>query len=873
MTIDLIGDIEFSPKLFPNVENIFIDFNKDEFRTKTSIERSRIVNNTLLKLIKDQPEPSYLLSEVIDYSARVSEDKILDGSYNLTAFEQWLNQHAGLNYDENRRIRGKISGKYIPREEYQIYFPISQNKVYPGTHTVTAHNPPDLDSTTASFFGWLDAFSCRVGRSLSVWNLPQGRPNEIISRFFDHMYSPHVFTRVSKQKTLITHVAMDIVQQDRLIKAKGDMSIRDFSHNRNENHVILVDDEGFYIGDWRVSDVDAVTRVQRLLNICLHLYEKEVVLNFTELFSKSQLLQRDCKDSLLKLFEKKLPDFDLGLQTFSSDDFHLLDKYLKIVLHLDAGCGTTVQEFFSHMDKKIGTKFLKFRSQICGFFESQYYDNDDQMDCDRSEIFAKFKDAYQVLIESSRDLRTYLERLDIAMEIKKKVLGHELNYVTTKAEIEEVREKINEYRHITVTFPTQDGRLVPVGVIHDDLFDESYLGTISFRDFCNLDEIKIKPYLQVISAIDHHKSTIQTTTAGVFTVSDVQSSNVITAENAFKLNDQFGTRAQNLASIVEQEKEISKLEDDDDRLYFLYRLTLKRKALKKVDGIYFVHPKRELEEYILFLNAIVDDTDLLAKCSWRDLETIVELINRIKSIQSGKEVQVAKFETINRNRRGLKKEIDRMLKNKDFYSFYKRIYQHRESILSQTIKTVSGDISNEFFADRKIQNQNCSISQFKLFPVNWTDFNEMRNEILSSWLSISLKTRNLNSELDLFLHMMSTIPSAQQSYEGGSVKDGETKDEYWITGILNSDESISRMKQFINSTMKSSLYEDINLEVTINGPEGENRDQLLQIIQPSVEKVISVQDNPTLELPIIIFSFDPGSLNSRKTDVTPFLPK
>ena len=32
-------------------------------------------------------------------------------------------------------------------------------KIYEGTHFVTAHKSPDLDTTIASFWGWLDAFA------------------------------------------------------------------------------------------------------------------------------------------------------------------------------------------------------------------------------------------------------------------------------------------------------------------------------------------------------------------------------------------------------------------------------------------------------------------------------------------------------------------------------------------------------------------------------------------------------------------------------------------------------------------------------------------------------------------------------------------
>ena len=50
---------------------------------------------------------------------------------------------------------------------------------------------------------------------------------------------------------------------------------------------------------------------------------------------------------------------------------------------------------------------------------------------------------------------------------------------------------------------------------------------------------------------------------------------------------------------------------------------------------FFIHPAREFREYLCFLHAILDDTDLLTKVSSRDLECVAQFLNRLKSLSDG----------------------------------------------------------------------------------------------------------------------------------------------------------------------------------------------------------------------------------------------
>lgn len=871
-----IGEIEFKAKTFKDIKSIMEAFSNDSFRSLSSIERNEQVNRKLYELIESAPLDSYLLRETVDFLARITKAEVLDGSYNLTAFERWLNQLSELNYEKNRLIRGKIIGKYLPRDEYNRLFPISQNKVHPGSHTVTAHTPPDLDSLTGSFLGWLDAFGCRVGSTLTIWNVPMGKPGPVASRIFTQIFTDEVFYRVAKQKTLISHVAMDIVQQDRLIKATGEVSIRELNHNRYQFHIIHVDKDGFFIGDWRVSDVDSVAQVQRLLNMAMHAYEKEMVHRLTTLFSREQFKLEDCQLLVEELQDKAVAEFNMQSYSLSQEQTEQLDLYIKKVLGVEEGFLCSIGRFFEKMDQLAGCQFASYTGELHKLLNEDHYDNDLISDHLTSELFSIFNRAYTVLIDCTKSLRSYLDRLDVAMAIKTEVLGFRPTLVGTKAEIHEIRSKIKNHRHLTVVFDDKSGKNVPVGVIHRNDLEQPIQGTVSFRDFCNYDEIKIHDYLEVISAIDHHKTTVSSQSAMVLSVADVQSSNVITAERYFEVNDRYSTRGQSPKSIEEQISEINAKKETspcDDRI--LERLIRKRSALRNLNkrSHYFISPERELQEYLLCVNAIIDDTDLLNKCGWRDLLTLAELINRIKSLQEKREVEIIDFSDQELERRSLKKSIRAILKNEELYSFYKVVYDHREEVVGDLISSVTPTEDTRFFEDRKIQNDSCSISQFKLFPRNWGQLNENYDSILSSWTNLNSQVRRKNSQVDFFLHMMSTIPGGLEAYEGKPPSPDEY-DEFWLSGIPEADESISRMRQFLTSLLLSPRHQGRHFEVHLVGPNAEQLPIFKGILKETIhDKEVQFRESQELKAMVMVFRFQQGTMNSRKADITPFLPK
>ncbi len=129
-------------------------------------ENARRVCMMLLEEVERAPAPAFFLP-------RVAEVLSSEG-VSWSAFEPLLSPEA----------RAKVAGRCLPRLAYQAFFPIGGGQVYPGPHTVTAHDAPDLDTAVASFWGWVDAFAARVAEGPHYWNLPGRRPCAAIRRLF-----------------------------------------------------------------------------------------------------------------------------------------------------------------------------------------------------------------------------------------------------------------------------------------------------------------------------------------------------------------------------------------------------------------------------------------------------------------------------------------------------------------------------------------------------------------------------------------------------------------------------------------------------------------------------------------------------------------
>jgi len=297
----------------------------------------------------------------------------------------------------------------------------------------------------------------------------------------------------------------------------------------------------------------------------------------------------------------------------------------------------------------------------------------------------------------------------------------------------------------------------------------------------------------------------------------------------------------------------------------LQRLLQKSLAQQKKEG-YFVAPEREIIEYFHYLYAILDDTDLLTKVSPRDVECIASLINRLKTLTTGEEVEVIHFDDIPRDPEFVKKAALRILTNEDMFSLVRKIYHSKEQTVEENLKLAAGGKPSHIFADTKVQNGCCRVGQTKLFANIFSTFAKHASEIRKHWFNQAKAAYNENNEVDLHLHMISTIPGAEELYKG---QEGgyPHQDELWIW-IPSTEAGIEHLKSFLNAIKSSPSVIDNQMDVELMG---ENAKELKQIFEESFE-AIPVQVTQR-ELPIAVLRFKAGTINSRKAMISPYLPR
>lgn len=791
---------------------------------KESIDRLRSekVNRCLLELIEEEAEPCFLLPAVLEFVERVDREKILH-HYAFNSFELWLNQYSGLGFEENRKVRGKIAGKWVERGDYQVLFPVGMGKVWEGTHFVTAHKSPDLDTTVASFWGWLDAFAARVGDGLHVWNLPDGPPaSQIeIDWIFRDVFGEGVFTHLPKTRTMLGLTGNDLLTQKGLTKKELSASIAEIDHDREHNAVVVVDDEGFYLGDWRADDAEGVRQVIILLSSCLRWFENSLHLDLISLFAKERLHLKNISPLLERLLGMKLSECEPAGE-FSVKQRGQVEGFLREVLGLKKGLGCHFEELAVVLSKMGGIPFGGVDGLIGRMEKAGLFDKKGNLVDERPRIFTFLEGAIQGLHLGIVKIRARLEKLDIALKTKREVFDRGPTTVTVRSDVEEIRGKMGHHSYLTVVYPDK-GKLYPVGVIQAQELRKGTLGTVSLRDFCNREEMGIPGYLEVISVIDHHKTALNTFAPPMAILSDAQSSNTLVAGKAFEIND-AGHR-----------------------------------------GAFFVQKEREYLEYLHFLYGIIDDTDLLSKVSSLDVQCVASLLNRMKSLVMGKRTKIVELDDLPRDRNFPKKAAERILQNEDMYSLYAKVYKYREKEVEKNLSLCAKGEASNLFADTKEQNGCCRIGQTKMFAANLRHFEKQADDIRHVWIHKAKTVQKEKPEIDLHIHMISTIVNAEEVYQG-TVGKYSHKDELWIW-IPEKEVAVEHLKRFLSAFQRSGGLKDNPLSVEFLGSNAQElalifKESFLEIPQKIVKR----------DLPIAVLKYKAGSLNSRKAMVSPFLP-
>ncbi|MDN3509617.1 MAG: hypothetical protein P0S93_06390, partial [Candidatus Neptunochlamydia sp.] len=830
-------------------------------------DKGDFVNQDLAKLIIDAPEPIFLMDSVVDFISKIQKENIIE-QYTFSSFEIWLNQFSKFSQEENYKIRGKIVGKWIPRDSYQLYFPIGMGKSYPGTHFVTAHNSPDLDTTVASFWGWVDAFAAQVGDGLHIWNVPGGPPvtQVEIGLLFNDLFGKEVFNCLAKTHLSLTLTSLDLMTQRGMVRKHTHDLALSFDHERQRNAVVLTDNEGFYLGDWRTIDVEGVRQIVMSLNNCLMWFESNLHIELISCFAEKKVTIDKVSKQVRPLLEMKINEYHPAKE-FPPQQLQFVNDYLVKVLGVEKGIESSFEEFALSIEKTDIVNFTQIITWVRSLLKSELFDKEGILTENRPQIFNQLEILVKMLSDAFRAIRTYVDSLNIAFRIKTEVFGFSPQYLSHRTDIEEIRSKIADYSYLTVNQTDSRGRPIPIGVVHAHALQKETLGTVTLRDFCNREEMKIPAYLQIISVIDHHKSALNTDSPPKVVISDAQSSNVIVAEMAFKINDQYGLGGMSQKEIEAQLQDASKKLDTIKGIRIYQRLLQKKKILQN-NCHYYVSPEREMIEYLHFVYAILDDTDLLTKVSRMDVECMVSLLNRLKSLMLKKEVEIVNFDDIKEDVHFTAKAAKRLLQNEDFHSFYSKVYEHKEQEVDENSKRcVKGENSN-IFIDTKILNYCNRVGQTKIFARNYATFEKVAPKLRKRWYEKALSIYANNREIMLHLHTISTIASAEELFKGGKISYNH-RDEMWFW-VPPMELAIEKLKLFLSGFKGSLAAQKLNFEVEFLG---KNAKELSQTFKESFLEVNHILPKDLEDLPIAILRYNAGGLNSRKAMIAPYLPR
>lgn len=863
-SVETIGDHTFSQTHFPRMEDVFADFRKKEFKSRSARKRFQYVNEVLLKLILDAPHESFLLPAVIEFIERINKEHVLHERYHISLFEFWLNHFSRLDEDANYEVRGKIAGKLIPRDDYQAFFPIGMDKVFSGSHFVAAHLSPDVDTMVASFWGWLDAFAARVSNAQHLWSLPGGPPVSPVTQTFCQLFGSSVFGNVAHMSGTLTLKALDMVTQKGFVKKKGSTSISALDLSSAEKGVVLVDEDGHYIGDWHSSDVDPIRKIIIRFKSCLRWFENNVHVRLISLFAKEKLHIDDIPPFLSSMFDVPITECE-PVKEFSERQRKDLHDFFHKVLGMKNGLQGTFGELSQTLAALSVYELSHFQTELEKLRYSELFDSSGYLRENRPAIFNRLEKLLQQLDNAIHHIRDYAEQLDVAMNIKTKVLGIPPLFTTIRSDVEDIRIKMKKYEYLTIVVTEDNDKLFPIGVVWANDLNKSTLGTVTFRDFCNQEEVKMASYLTPISVVDHHKTSLKTSSAPSALIGDAQSCNVIIAEQAFSINNRYSLGGMSASAIENQLKTIRQT-TSSTTIRVMQRL-MQRHLSAETRGKHYIHPDRELLEYFCFLYAILDDTDLLTKVSKRDIECVVQLLNRIRSLLVKEEVEIVSLDDIPRDKLFCQVAAKRILQNPDMYSVYKKLYETREREIETNLELTTTEHWSNLFLDTKEQNGCCRVGQTKLFTANFSTFLKKAPQLMKFWLDNAQEVQQRHPEIDLHLHMISTIPSAQEVYED-RVGHYTHQDELWFW-VPHTQRAYDHLSSFLTGFQSSQKFGPSASLEFLQGV----TDDVIQIFNRDFGKVPHKKILIGVELPIVILRFNAGTLNSRKAMITPYLPR
>ncbi len=860
MDIPVLSQLKVQKKSFPSVETHLTALHHPNWNALNEFQKQERISGLLLQCIQDSQD-RFLLREVADFIERVHQKKLCE-QFTISIFETFLNHYFALSPDQNLVIRSKISGKSIPRSEYQTLFPIGMDKYYEGPHFITAHASPDLDTIVSSFWGFVDAFSARVGIGCHIWNVPGGAPRGLIEKeiLFTQVFGESFFSYFSKDKSSLSITAFDLLTKKGLKIVHPEALLTQLEEEPDA--LIITQDDGIFLADWKSSDSENFRRITSALFSVFRDFESGFQHGLIQAYSKENVRQEQIELFVTKALDEPIEKNGafIELPIKLKNQVH---QFLSEVVGLKEGVKTSFYRFFQQM-----VDFVKQRDHLNLDLFTHLYDPGlfEKESIEEKTKVLKALDRCSVLLKNLMELmRQVFASFRFASATKEKVFRLTDESISVTSDLEEVKARISGYPFITVSLSQDHRTQLPLGVIYAQDLQKSILGTVTCRDFSNKEETKIPPYLEVIAGLDHHKMKLDSTLPMSLQIKDVQSANTLVALEAFKINDRYsfgGIDPQTIDSLIKQEKA-----QGLSSLRCLQRLFM-RKAVMAQSSANWIDPDREVLEYLHFLFAILDDTDLLSKVTTIDLECVLSLLNRLKSIQLKKEVEILHFDDLDRRDPDfLKKGASRLLQNQDLYSLYQTVYLLREKRVTDELIQVLKAPIYPLFEDTKVQNGCARVGQKKLYSSNIAIFEQHRLDVAELWVKESEGVFQKNREIDLHLLMISTVASCEDVFKGKSAVYSHA-DELWFY-VPQTETAFLHLKLFLTQFQRNQkiLRHQAELKVTVYG----NYAQLLRVCFEESFLECPVEQKEGLD-GWVVLHHPAGILNSRKSMISPFLP-
>lgn len=841
-----------------DLEKIFAQFSSKIFQKASSRVKFAKVCKTLLKEIESAETPCFLLPSVLAFIDKVNELHVTDEPFSLSLFETWINHFSRKTFDQILQIRGKIVGRYIPREEYQVFFPVGMGKVLPGSHVVAAHLSPDVDTTVSSFWGWLDAFGCHVSEGNHQWSLPSGLSDGHIQLFLRKIFGDSFFRLVPRELQTITLSAQDLLTKRDFFKVTQDRAVDSVDITAAEHAVVIVDEQGLYQGEWRSYDAEVIGNILTSFRGCLRWFESRCYARLIHMLAKDRPTDEYVKEAYKEPLETVIANCPVLLE-ISEKARKLLDSYLKDVLMLPNGILETFFSLFTHLDQKMQASFSEFLKK-CSLIQRKG-DADDG----RKNASSVVEEAILAMGKSLDFIQTETSTFAHVLRIKEVVLNLPTTCITLKSDIDEMRSKIGNLDHLTIVVKERTGGYFPVGIVYAEDLRKTTLGTASLRDFSSLEETKMASYIEVVSILDHHKTKLTTSVPPTLVIGDAQSSNTLLAEISLSLNTKYGVDVHDTSFLLQslRDKNLGETELQE-------KLIAALSVLPKRQEPFFVDINRELAEYFSYLYAILDDTDLLTKVSFRDVFAVKALLDRMRSLVEGKQMESVSFsELFIGDPDFVKKAAKLLLQSHDLHSIYVHMYQFKEEEVERAMRLLLEGRTSTFFLDTKEQNGCCRIGQAKLFCKNVPTFEKHKEEIRAVYIKECQKVHAARPHIDFYLEMTSTIPSSDEVCSPNEIV-WEHEDEIWI---YSPDDGVSEqhLVWFLNNFQSSQTAQKIPIRISCIGKHAEGRALLCRQNFPAAKEIVvkAKAEGPT----IVVLSFPAGKINSRKAQISPYLPK